>query len=227
MASSTDLTFVDLRVTPEKPKVSYTLRLVGIPHEYVEHANRKAIPGKKHEYARVPFPDAVINPAPTRICTEDQPEWGPCPWCAADYQKRRVFAMNCLDRADRRLKVLRAGITIFRFFAEWETEQEERGNPQPLLGGELAPDVKISARYDAEVLGKARYVIALRATLSAITHDETEVICAAGTPTPEETEGIYQANPELRAFPAWFLCGFPLEKLFAPMLLASPSEAKN
>jgi hypothetical protein len=220
MTRPTDLAFVDLRVTREKPVVSYTLRFVGLPHEYVEHANRKAVPGKKGEYERVPFPDAAYNPAPTRICTEDHPEWGPCPWCATDYAKRRVFAVNCLDRADNRLKVLRAGITIFRHVAEWENEQEEKGHPHSVLGGELAPDVTISAQYDAEVLGNVRYVVTVHPTLAPITEEEAAVIRAAGTPTPDEADAIYKDNPELCAFPDWFICGFPLDRMFEPAPLA-------
>ncbi len=196
------------------------MHLVGLPHEYFEHSSRKAVPGRRREYETVPFPDAALNPAPTRICTEDQPEWGSCPWCAADYVTRRVFAVNCLDRADGRLKVLRKGITVFKAFAEWENEQEERGNPLPALGGPHAPDVTICARYDVKVVGNVRYEITFHSALSLITTEHADVIRAAGTPTPEEAEAIYQANPELRAFLVWFPSGFPLEKVFKPMPLA-------
>ncbi len=239
--------YVDLKPTDFNPKSGKTekvkrLRLIGLPIIYVEHNNRKqgldANDPKK--WVQTPFPDGDVNRSFTRICTEDDPDYGACPWCKLGFQPRTVYAINCIDRDDQKVKILQKGSTIFKEFAKVEKSNaelnEEALKEEPDLdaesllwtyaGGPGAQDFRLKAESDEKALGGVAYsvnVVPLRPGTSVappLTEEEVEKLRAAGELSEEDTAKLLESNPELKSKPEWFYrLGFPLEKMHAPTRL--------
>lgn len=216
---------VDLKVTATSGPVERRLRPIGFPISFREHSNKiKNADGKT--FTEVPFPDEALSKNKyTRICTENDPKHGPCHWCSIGYTASTKYALIAIQYEEdgtMAVKILNKGATIFDQLAEGEMKHAKRNKDKgreaysTFLGGEKGHQVLITATHDARALGKVKYSVDIDPDVMEITAEEIALLELARKPSAEELAAIYEADPELRDYPAWMTYGPEISKIFKP-----------
>lgn len=238
------IVWVDLKVDKNNPTKQVMLRLIGFPYAYKEATGyqQKLNPvTKKMEWVETGFHDDHLYDKKkfNRICTENNPKYGVCPWESAGYRVTQKFAQNVIIRKpfkdangkpvfENEVAVLQKGKMLFiEGILKKEEENElanensgiEPGDPDAactFLGGEKAHNVIIKVDYNPKKPNNPDYTISIVSRKDEISQDDIALLKAAGEPTPEELEEIYQDDPDLRDYPVWFNYGYQLNKIFKP-----------
>jgi hypothetical protein len=222
---------VHLRPGPTGASVS-KLRLLGLPLGFREHSNKMRDPSDPKKSVTVRFLDADLNRSFARVCTENPTS---CPWCKLGYLSSQRFSMNVLDRADGRIKILTKGRAVYAKFAEQERANKqinaealvEDGQAELLwtsVGGEVAPDVRITSRADITQLGGVSHTITFAPKCNTITPEEIAALGAINTPTAEEIAARLALDPKMKSLPEWFLYGYRLDDIHKPTVLRIPTS---
>lgn len=229
--------FVNLKVDKNTGETSVQGRIIGYPLEYYEAQPRMRDENDPKVTKQVPFPDAHLNKSFTRICEDDLEN---DPWMKMGYIKTRRFAVNMIIRqfdedgvvdeeAPVTVKILNKGSSIFGEFYKLEEKNREYNEKNAALiskgkkkaqwmeiGGEIAPDVVITAKANSKALGGVEYEVFFDPDPLPLDEKEIEALRAVGCPTDEELEEIRASNPELEDCPDWYFYGYDLEKIFKP-----------
>lgn len=210
-----------------------SMRLVGFPLQYREHSPNKR-GAEKGEWVKVPFVDADLNKSFSRICTENDPAFGECPWCKLGYRTSTKYAINVLERqpdGTSKVKVLDKGSTVFTPFADFENNSKElnaeNGDSDlcTLLGGEIAHDVRVKVKNVTGGAVNVEYSVMVNPKVTKVTAQEIEMLRAAGEPSAEEKEAIYVADPEMRDMPEWFIFGHNIAHMKRPQAIRTTTPA--
>jgi hypothetical protein len=244
--------WVDLKVDKNTPSKQVTLRLIGFPFAYREHTGyvQKMNPAtKKHEWVETGFhdDDKYEKKKFTRICTENHPNYGACPWCEAGYRVTQKFAQNVLLRTPYRddsgkvqfkseVAILQKGKMLFidgilKKEEENELQNENSGleadDPDSactFLGGEKAHNVIIKAEYNPKQPNNPNYTISVVNKADVITQSDIDMLAVIGQPSAEELKQMYADDPDLRNYPDWFNFGYQFQKIYKPTLVKSLQE---
>ena len=224
--------FVKLQPGPNGTKGIKTLRLIGFPIKFREHTATKYNPDNKNVPLKVAFPDAAQNSKPTRICTENDPRYGPCKYCEEGYRSSQKYSINVLERFKDedgqwafKVKILSKGPSIFEKFSEIEqanTEQNlenENDDLCTLLGGEVAHEVRIASEADSTAFGGVSHTVTVnQAKQSVLTEEEIAALAAIYKPTQQDLDALYAADPDMRNYPEWFVYGYRLDQIHKPSM---------
>jgi hypothetical protein len=218
--------FVDLKPDPSTGKTVKTVRLIGLPLEYIEHSPNKKGP-EKGKSIKVPFPDADKNKSFMRVCSKNDPQFGACVWCEQEFKTSVKWAWICLERQGKDTppvaKILNKGITVFEDIFKFErnnkgfnAEDPDGGDLCEALGGAVAHDVKIEADRvpDSEAFGGVKYTIAVHPKRNTLTAEEIEILRASFEPTAEQKGAILAEDPVLAEYPDWYTYGFNLNSIY-------------
>lgn len=236
--------WVDLKVDKNNPTKQVTVRLIGFPFGYREHTGyvqKLNQATKKNEWVETGFHDDEMYEKKkfSRICTENHPNHGACPWCAAGYRVTQKFAQNVLLRTpfkddngkvqfSSEVAILQKGKMLFvdgilKKEEENELQNENSGldadDPDAactFLGGEVAHNIIIKAEFNAKQPNNPDYTISVVNKKDIITQDDIDMLAAVGQPTSEELEQIYSDDPDLRNYPDWFNFGYQFQKIYKP-----------
>ena len=234
---------VDLKVTDEKPTTTKIIRLIGFPVPVQRFSPyKKSESGKRVEH---PFPDAVGNTSGYkenrkyyRVGTQDDPEYGECPWTRGHWERSQRMAQNCLERhkdGTFSVSVLTASKMLFDEFTKLQKMNQQRNEESgkkkyPInFGTEVSYDFRIVVEQEIKGQGPKKikmpkYTVSPEPDSVTITEEEIEALEAVGKPSAEEIEAIYEANPFLRKFPEWVLYGHNLKRQFRPDLLQKETD---
>jgi hypothetical protein len=241
--------WVDLKVDKNTPSKQVTLRLIGFPFAYKEASGyqQKLNPStKKMEWVETGFHDDNLYEKKkfTRICTENHPNYGACPWESAGYRITQKFAQNVLLRTPYRdengkvqfkseVAILQKGKMLFidgilKKEEENELQNENSGleadDPDAactFLGGEKAHNIIIKAEYNPKQPNNPNYTISVVNKVDVITQEDIDMLAAVGTPSAEELEQMYADDPDLRNYPVWFNYGYQFQKIYKPTQVKS------
>lgn len=244
--------WVDLKVDKNNPTKQVTLRLIGFPFAYREHTGyvQKLNPAtKKNEWVETGFHDDENYEKKkfTRICTENHPNYGACPWCAAGYRVTQKFAQNVLLRTPYRdengkvqfkseVAILQKGKMLFidgilKKEEENELQNENSGleadDPDAactFLGGERAHNVIIKADYNPKQPNNPDYTISVVNKADIISQADIDMLTVIGKPSDEELKQMYADDPDLSNYPDWFNFGYQFQKIYKPTLVKSLQE---
>lgn len=244
--------WVDLKVDKNNPTKQVTLRLIGFPFAYREHTGyvQKLNPAtKKNEWVETGFHDDENYEKKkfTRICTENHPNYGACPWCSAGYRVTQKFAQNVLLRTPYRdengkvqfkseVAILQKGKMLFidgilKKEEENELQNENSGleadDPDAactFLGGEKAHNIIIKVDYNPKQPNNPDYTISVVPKSDTISEADIQLLAEAGVPEDSELEEIFSEDPELRNYPVWFNYGYQLNKIFKPTPVKTANE---
>jgi len=227
--------FVNLKPDQSTGETTVLVRLIGTYIRFRQFGNKKRDPNDPKKSYQVPFPDAHLNKAMTRIGTENDPAYGECPWTKLGYIGSTRYAINVLERqpdGSSVVKILEKGGSVFNKLAEWEQNNREENLDNPdeeplcvMLGGPVAHDVKIKAIRNPNALGGVEYKVSVTKKKTAVTEEEIEMLKSIYTPKPEELEAEREAwekareeNPELQLpeWQDWFMYGYNLGNIFKP-----------
>jgi hypothetical protein len=238
------IVWVDLKVDKNNPSKQIMLRLIGFPYAYKEATGyqQKINPAtKKLEWVETGFHDDHLYEKKkfNRICTENNPKYGVCPWESAGYRVTQKFAQNVIVRKpykdpngktvfENEVAVLQKGKMLFIEGILKKEEENELANENSgldpddpdaactFLGGEKAHNIIIKVDYNPKKPNNPDYTISIVNKSDVISADDIVLLKAAGEPTPEELEEIYTDDPDLRNYPVWFNYGYQLNKIFKP-----------
>jgi hypothetical protein len=247
--------WVDLKVDKNTPTKQVTLRLIGFPFAYREHTGyvQKLNPAtKKNEWVETGFhdDDKYDKKKFTRICTEDHPNHGVCPWCEAGYRVTQKFAQNVLLRTPYRdengkvqfkseVAILQKGKMLFidgilKKEEENELQNENSGleadDPDAactFLGGERAHNIIIKAEYNPKQPNNPDYTISVVNKVDIVSQDDIDMLSVVGTPDAAELEQMYKDDPELRNYPEWFNFGYQFQKIYKPTAVKSAENTST
>lgn len=236
--------WVDLKVDKNTPTKQVTVRLIGFPFGYREHTGyvQKLNPStKKNEWVETGFHDDDMYEKKkfSRICTENHPNHGACPWCGAGYRVTQKFAQNVLLRTPYKdengkvqfsseVAILQKGKMLFvdgilKKEEENELQNENSGldadDPDAactFLGGEVAHNIIIKAEFNPKQPNNPDYTISVVNKKDIITQDDIDMLAAVGKPTSEELAQIFADDPDLREYPEWFNYGYQFQKIYKP-----------
>jgi hypothetical protein len=236
--------WVDLKVDKNTPTKQVTVRLIGFPFGYREHTGyvQKLNPStKKNEWVETGFHDDDMYEKKkfSRICTENHPNHGACPWCGAGYRVTQKFAQNVLLRTPYKdengkvqfsseVAILQKGKMLFvdgilKKEEENELQNENSGldadDPDAactFLGGEVAHNIIIKAEFNPKQPNNPDYTISVVNKKDIITQDDIDMLAAVGKPTSEELAQIFSDDPDLREYPEWFNYGYQFQKIYKP-----------
>lgn len=215
------------------PKVERKLRFIGHRMEFIEYNDRKAVPGEKNKFVKVPFPDAEQNRKITRIGHDDPDK---CPWKAMGYIGSRRFATNCLEQQEDGTwlpKILCKGTAIFNHLASWEEgrHEEDDDSVSMFLGGRKAPVVKIHAVYDSSKLGNVDYKVFVGSKDMELTEEHINMLRTVREPSADEMNAFrmeYEADreedPSLPEWEDFFEYGYDLRRIFKYTPPVEPSN---
>jgi hypothetical protein len=244
--------WVDLKVDKNTPSKQVMLRLIGFPFAYKEASGyqQKLNPAtKKMEWVETGFHDDHLYEKKkfNRICTENNPKYGVCPWESAGYRVTQKFAQNVIIRKpykdasgktffENEVAVLQKGKMLFIEGILKKEEENELANENSgidaddpdaactFLGGERAHNIIIKADYNPKQPNNPDYTISIVPKSDTITESDIDLLAEAGTPTEEELAEIYADDPELEQYPVWFNYGYQLNKIFKPTPVKTANE---
>lgn len=244
--------WVDLKVDKNTPTKQVTVRLIGFPFAYREHTGyvqKLNSMTKKNEWVETGFHDDnnYEKKKFTRICTENHPSYGACPWCDAGYRVTQKFAQNVLLRTPYRdengkvqfkseVAILQKGKMLFidgilKKEEENELQNENSGleadDPDAactFLGGERAHNIIIKAEFNAKQPNNPDYTISVVNKVDVVSQDDIDMLAVVGTPASEELEQMYADDPDLRNYPVWFNYGYQFQKIYKPTLVKNGQE---
>lgn len=245
------INWVDLKVDKNTPTKQVMLRLIGFPFAYKEasgYQQKKNPATGKMEWVETGFHDDHLYEKKkfNRICTENNPKYGVCPWESAGYRVTQKFAQNVLIRTPYKdgdktvfrseVAILQKGKMLFIDGILKKEEENELANDNAgidaddpdaactFLGGERAHNIIIKAEYNPKQPNSPNYTISVVPKANVISQDDIALLEAAGKPTDEELEEIYADDPELRNYPVWFNYGYQLNKIFKPTPVKTNGE---
>lgn len=222
--------FLDLKPNPDQ--VVRVVRIIGEPVVFYEH-NDKISMGKdaagKLVTKQKDFSDKETNRRFSRICTEDDPRYGVCPWCTDGHLKTRRFAVNVLDRETGEVKVMSKGRMLFKKFDELEQINREEaaedlaaGNTVSNwtnLGMPIAPDIRIQAKKSSTEMGGIEYLVSIKGVAKMISDAEIAILKGARTITPDDKQALIDAAPEyVLKYGEHALYGHNLDAIYKPNL---------
>lgn len=244
--------WVDLKVDKNNPSKMVTVRLIGFPFAYREHSGyvQKLNPAtKKNEWVETGFHDDEMYEKKkfTRICTEDHPNHGACPWCGQGYRVTQKFAQNVLLRTPYKdengkvqfkseVAILQKGKMLFIDGILKKEEENELANENSgmdaddpdaactFLGGERAHNVIIKAEYNPKQPNNPDYTISIVNKADVISESDIELLAAVGKPTPEELKQMFLDDPDLKNYPDWFNYGYQFQKIYKPTPVKTGQE---
>jgi len=247
--------WVDLKVDKNNPTKQVTLRLIGFPFAYREHTGyvQKLNPAtKKNEWVETGFHDDENYEKKkfTRICTENHPNYGACPWCSAGYRVTQKFAQNVLLRTPYRdengkvqfkseVAILQKGKMLFidgilKKEEENELQNENSGleadDPDAactFLGGEKAHNIIIKADYNPKQPNNPDYTISVVNKADIISQADIDMLTVIGKPSAEELQQMYADDPDLRNYPDWFNFGYQFQKIYKPTTVKSLEQVTS
>ena len=247
--------WVDLKVDKNNPTKQVTLRLIGFPFAYREHTGyvQKLNPAtKKNEWVETGFHDDENYEKKkfTRICTENHPNYGACPWCSAGYRVTQKFAQNVLLRTPYRdengkvqfkseVAILQKGKMLFidgilKKEEENELQNENSGleadDPDAactFLGGEKAHNIIIKADYNPKQPNNPDYTISVVNKADVISQSDIDMLTVIGKPSAEELQQMYADDPDLRNYPDWFNFGYQFQKIYKPTTVKSLEQVTS
>ena len=247
--------WVDLKVDKNNPTKQVTLRLIGFPFAYREHTGyvQKLNPAtKKNEWVETGFHDDENYEKKkfTRICTENHPNYGACPWCSAGYRVTQKFAQNVLLRTPYRdengkvqfkseVAILQKGKMLFidgilKKEEENELQNENSGleadDPDAactFLGGEKAHNIIIKADYNPKQPNNPDYTISVVNKADVISQSDIDMLAVIGKPSAEELQQMYADDPDLRNYPDWFNFGYQFQKIYKPTTVKSLEQVTS
>jgi hypothetical protein len=247
--------WVDLKVDKNNPTKQVTLRLIGFPFAYREHTGyvQKLNPAtKKNEWVETGFHDDENYEKKkfTRICTENHPNYGACPWCSAGYRVTQKFAQNVLLRTPYRdengkvqfkseVAILQKGKMLFidgilKKEEENELQNENSGleadDPDAactFLGGEKAHNIIIKADYNPKQPNNPDYTISVVNKADVISQSDIDMLSVIGKPSAEEIQQMYADDPDLRNYPDWFNFGYQFQKIYKPTTVKSLEQVTS
>jgi len=247
--------WVDLKVDKNTPSKQVMLRLVGFPYAYKEASGyqQKLNPAtKKMEWVETGFHDDNMYEKKkfNRICTENNPKYGVCPWESAGYRVTQKFAQNVIIRKpykdangktffENEVAVLQKGKMLFIEGILKKEEENELANENAgidaddpdaactFLGGEKAHNIIIKVDYNPKQPNNPDYTISVVPKADVISESDIALLAEAGIPTDEELEEIFSDDPELRGYPIWFNYGYQLNKIFKPTPVKTANETTS
>ena len=242
--NSLGFNWVDLKVDKNTPTKQVTVRLIGFPFGYREHTGyvQKLNPAtKKNEWVETGFHDDDMYEKKkfSRICTENHPNHGACPWCEAGYRVTQKFAQNVLLRTPYKdengkvqfsseVAILQKGKMLFvdgilKKEEENELQNENSGldadDPDAactFLGGETAHNIIIKADFNPKQPNNPDYTISVVNKKDILTQNDIDMLAAVGKPTSEELAQIFADDPDLQNYPEWFNYGYQFQKIYKP-----------
>lgn len=245
------INWVDLKVDKNTPTKQVMLRLIGFPFAYKEasgYQQKKNPATGKMEWVETGFHDDHLYEKKkfNRICTENNPKYGVCPWESAGYRVTQKFAQNVLIRTPYKdgdktvfrseVAILQKGKMLFIDGILKKEEENELANDNSgidaddpdaactFLGGERAHNIIIKAEYNPKQPNSPNYTISVVPKVNVISKEDIALLEASGMPTDEELEEIYADDPELRNYPVWFNYGYQLNKIFKPTPVKTTGE---
>jgi hypothetical protein len=196
---------------------------------------------KKNEWVETGFHDDDMYEKKkfSRICTENHPNHGACPWCEAGYRVTQKFAQNVLLRTPYKdengkvqfsseVAILQKGKMLFvdgilKKEEENELQNENSGleadDPDAactFLGGEVAHNIIIKADFNPKQPNNPDYTISVVNKKDVMTQNDMDMLSVVGKPTNEELQQIYSDDPDLRNYPEWFNYGYQFQKIYKP-----------
>lgn len=247
--------WVDLKVDKNTPSKQVMVRLIGFPFAYKEASGyqQKLNPAtKKMEWVETGFHDDHLYEKKkfNRICTENNPKYGVCPWESAGYRVTQKFAQNVIIRKpykdasgktffENEVAILQKGKMLFIEGILKKEEENELANENSgidaddpdaactFLGGEKAHNIIIKADYNPKQPNNPDYTISIVAKADVISADDIELLIEAGIPTEEELAEIFSEDPELENYPVWFNYGYQLNKIFKPTPVKTANETTS
>ena len=245
------INWVDLKVDKNTPTKQVMLRLIGFPFAYKEasgYQQKKNPATGKMEWVETGFHDDHLYEKKkfNRICTENNPKYGVCPWESAGYRVTQKFAQNVLIRTPYKdgdktvfrseVAILQKGKMLFIDGILKKEEENELANDNSgidaddpdaactFLGGERAHNIIIKAEYNPKQPNSPNYTISVVPKVNVISKEDIALLEASGMPTDGELEEIYADDPELRNYPVWFNYGYQLNKIFKPTPVKTTGE---
>lgn len=232
--------YVEFKVSKDQERCTKRLRFIGLPVTYWEfRAEKRKVEGdNKSPWVATPFIDDHFYTEykkPTRIGwldAEDVAKRGVCPWAKLGYHAGQKYAIVVIERGENgapdAVKVLNKGSQLFvKCLTEWEFDEENDGGDICKIGGEVAYDFNLTAKYDSAQPLMPIWKIKPIGKPSKISDNDLELLKEAFMPTAEEYENFCTEDPSLRNFPEWYTWGVNLSRLYAPTPVLTEEKKKG